>query len=175
MIRRPLVGEPLALDLVDTEWRLDGQPHDLLDTRAGHRQWLGERGLGGPATPAARKALIHARRAIRDVLEHPGDRAAQNVLDGVLTHGRIRLRATASGYREDVEVASEWRVPWLAARDLVALQTEHAPRVRNCANPACILWFLDTTRSGTRRWCSMATCGNRLKARRHYERRLDDR
>jgi len=39
-----------------------------------------------------------------------------------------------------------------------------------CQNPACVLWFFDTTRNGTRRWCSMAVCGNRAKARRHYDR-----
>jgi predicted RNA-binding Zn ribbon-like protein len=46
--------------------------------------------------------------------------------------------------------------------------------VRRCAHPACILWFLDTSRSGARRWHDMATCGNRVKARRHYERTRDD-
>jgi predicted RNA-binding Zn ribbon-like protein len=33
-----------------------------------------------------------------------------------------------------------------------------------------LLHFYDTTKSGTRRWCSMAVCGNRAKAARHYER-----
>jgi predicted RNA-binding Zn ribbon-like protein len=33
-----------------------------------------------------------------------------------------------------------------------------------------VLWFYDTTRNGTRRWCSMAICGNRAKAHRHYDR-----
>jgi predicted RNA-binding Zn ribbon-like protein len=37
-----------------------------------------------------------------------------------------------------------------------------------------VLWFHDTTRSGTRRWCSMTACGNRLKARRHYRRQHPD-
>ena len=36
--------------------------------------------------------------------------------------------------------------------------------------PACVLWFYDTTRNGTRRWCFMAICGNRAKAHRHYDR-----
>jgi predicted RNA-binding Zn ribbon-like protein len=49
---------------------------------------------------------------------------------------------------------------------------ETAPdRVKHCQNPDCVLWFFDTTRNGTRRWCSMAVCGNRMKARRHYDRR----
>lgn len=40
--------------------------------------------------------------------------------------------------------------------------TERA-RVRPCEHPDCVLWFLDTSRGGQRRWCSMAGCGNRAK------------
>jgi predicted RNA-binding Zn ribbon-like protein len=38
--------------------------------------------------------------------------------------------------------------------------------VRECG--ACSWLFLDLSRSRSRRWCSMATCGNRAKAKRHY-------
>jgi predicted RNA-binding Zn ribbon-like protein len=41
-------------------------------------------------------------------------------------------------------------------------------RVRRCANPECGWLFLDDSRAGKRRWCSMTSCGNRAKARRHY-------
>jgi predicted RNA-binding Zn ribbon-like protein len=48
---------------------------------------------------------------------------------------------------------------------------DQAPdRIRRRQHPACVLWFCDTARNGTRRWCSMATCGNRAKAYRHYGR-----
>lgn len=43
--------------------------------------------------------------------------------------------------------------------------------VRKCANPGCILYFYDTSRTGRRRWCSMAVCGNRLKVAAHAMRR----
>lgn len=46
-----------------------------------------------------------------------------------------------------------------------------AARVRECASPACSLVFLDTSRPGTRRWCSMQRCGNREKARSFRDRR----
>jgi predicted RNA-binding Zn ribbon-like protein len=36
-------------------------------------------------------------------------------------------------------------------------------RVRECAGEDCGALFLDTSRPGTRRWCSMDTCGNRAK------------
>jgi predicted RNA-binding Zn ribbon-like protein len=40
--------------------------------------------------------------------------------------------------------------------------------IRQCANGECLWLFLDDSKSGTRRWCDMASCGNRAKARRHY-------
>ena len=41
-------------------------------------------------------------------------------------------------------------------------------RIRQCANHQCLWLFLDASKSGTRRWCDMASCGNRAKAERHY-------
>lgn len=40
-------------------------------------------------------------------------------------------------------------------------------RVRRCADPRCARVFQDETKNGRRRWCDMATCGNRAKAARH--------
>jgi predicted RNA-binding Zn ribbon-like protein len=171
--RRPLSGEPLALDLVNTAWPQDGVWHDVLADRRGHEQWLRENGLAGPASPAARRALVQARAAIRAALEQPGPTATA-ALDDILQRGRIRLRAGKPTAREQLEIAPEWRPPWLAARSLLQLLDKHPDRVRQCGNPDCVLWFLDTTRSGTRRWCSMTACGNRLKARRHYRRQHRD-
>ena len=42
--------------------------------------------------------------------------------------------------------------------------------VRRCANPDCVLVFLDTTRNHRRRWCSMDVCGSRAKAAAFYRR-----
>jgi predicted RNA-binding Zn ribbon-like protein len=48
-------------------------------------------------------------------------------------------------------------------------------RVRCCANPECRWLFLDQSKGATRRWCDMASCGNRAKARRHYLKVRDPR
>lgn len=44
-------------------------------------------------------------------------------------------------------------------------------RVRNCANPVCSLLFIDQSRPGRRRWCSMERCGNREKTAHYRQRR----
>ncbi len=43
-------------------------------------------------------------------------------------------------------------------------------RVRRCADPRCARVFFDGTKNAARRWCDMATCGNRAKAARHRAR-----
>jgi predicted RNA-binding Zn ribbon-like protein len=47
--------------------------------------------------------------------------------------------------------------------------------VKACEGPACTLLFADHTRSRTRRWCSMAICGNRAKQAAHRRRRTMSR
>jgi predicted RNA-binding Zn ribbon-like protein len=56
-----------------------------------------------------------------------------------------------------------------AAIELIASPT--LSRIRNCANPTCSLMFIDHSRPGRRRWCSMAGCGNRAKTARYRQRR----
>jgi len=64
------------------------------------------------------------------------------------------------------------RLDWMAWPVALAtaelLTSERAQRVRAC--DGCYWMFMDTSRNGLRRWCDMKTCGNRAKARRHYER-----
>jgi predicted RNA-binding Zn ribbon-like protein len=62
-------------------------------------------------------------------------------------------------------------VLWSAA-DLLA--DKDSVRIRACANDQCLWLFLDDSKNGTRRWCSMDSCGNRAKAHRHYLRRKEN-
>ena len=61
-----------------------------------------------------------------------------------------------------------------AIADLVV--SSQSVEIRKCANPRCVLYFRDRSRTRRRRWCSMAVCGNRMKVaahvRRHGRRRL---
>jgi predicted RNA-binding Zn ribbon-like protein len=58
-------------------------------------------------------------------------------------------------------------VLWSVAELLTAGELH---RVHECAGSDCGWLFLDMSKNGSRRWCSMETCGNRAKARRHRER-----
>jgi predicted RNA-binding Zn ribbon-like protein len=56
-----------------------------------------------------------------------------------------------------------------SAADLLTSETERG-LVRECGADDCRWLFLDTTKNRSRQWCSMQSCGNRQKARRHYQR-----
>ncbi|MFC8046660.1 CGNR zinc finger domain-containing protein [Nocardia sp. NPDC057353] len=167
---RPHLGEPLALDLLNTRWNGGDGPRDLLADGAGLAIWLGTAGLADrvPADAATLDALRRARDAVHDTVTAGG----RDALNAVLAHGRIRRSLTAAGPTAEPDVADPAQLPgWLAATDLLDLLDRGADRIRQCAHPDCVLFFYDTSRNGTRRWHSMAACGNRTKAARHYARR----
>lgn len=61
-----------------------------------------------------------------------------------------------------------WPVVWSAA-DLLA--SRERPPLRRCACESCGYFFLDTSKNQSRRWCDMKVCGNRAKARSHYQKK----
>ena len=163
---RPHTGEPPALDLLNTRWA-GAEPGDLLADLDGLRTWLELLELADrvPADEHTLTALHTARAAVHDAVT----RADHTALNRVLDHGRIRRELTDEGPRDIPEVDDPvWLPGWLAADNLLHLITEAPHRIRQCAHPDCVLFFYDTSKNGTRRWHSMATCGNRTKAARHY-------
>lgn len=165
---RPHLGEPLALDLLNTRYISADGPQDLLTDVAGLRQWLADNTLDLPADEATLKAVISARQAILRAVK--GETVED--LNAVLDHGRIRRLLTADGPATEPDVAHpEWLPAWLAADNLLHLLATAPDRIKQCAHPHCVLFFYDTSKNGTRRWHSMTTCGNRAKATRHYARK----
>jgi predicted RNA-binding Zn ribbon-like protein len=63
------------------------------------------------------------------------------------------------------------RVTWQVSRSAADLLVSGAlADLRECASGTCSWMFLDASPTRKRRWCSMKSCGNRAKARRHYHR-----
>jgi predicted RNA-binding Zn ribbon-like protein len=208
---RPLTGEPLSLDLLNTRWIDDSGPHDLLDSTDGLATWLRSTGLDGraPADDATLEALVRTREILLTLVDtaahetaHTDDPSteahadaaaatradepptatraetlagirpeARERLNHVLDHGALRHRLTPGGPETYPETDTPaWLPAWLAAADYLRLLSDTPGRIKSCARSGCVLHFLDTTKNGTRRWCSMAICGNRAKAARHYQR-----
>jgi predicted RNA-binding Zn ribbon-like protein len=92
-----------------------------------------------------------------------------------------RLEPVLDGASQRPSVAGdgvEWTIDVAAPRQLAvravlvwdALRRTSPGRLRPCGNPECALFLIDHSKPNKARWCSMAVCGNRMKARRHYER-----
>jgi len=102
----------------------------------------------------------------------PGELAALNAaLLEALPHLRVEPSEngfdwTWSGMERSLE-GPLWPVTRSAAE---LLTSDEASLVRECASETCTWLFVDRSRTHRRRWCDMKTCGNRAKARRHYER-----
>ncbi|TQK44623.1 putative RNA-binding Zn ribbon-like protein [Streptomyces sp. SLBN-118] len=174
---RPLTGEPVSLDLLNTRWMHDGVRQDLLTDAGGLLVWLTANGLADrfTADAATLERTLTAREALAALVDNPGAAAAAARVDEILGHGRIRATLDTEGPGERAEFADPaWGPGWIAARGHLDLLRTAPDRIRACAHEACVLHFFDTSRNGTRRWCSMAVCGNRAKASRHYARSRED-
>ena len=166
-----IAGDP-ALDFVNTEIVRDGERVDLLDSAEALEQWMREAGLGRVrVTPAALKAAKRLRASLRRMLS--GDGSAVRTINEELRRGQGTLELRP----KDGTLAVEFTPREPDARFLLAraaagfLATADPSRIRRCEGTNCILFYYDATKSGTRRWCSMSACGNRMKAALHYRRR----
>lgn len=84
---------------------------------------------------------------------------------------RRQLAHTVSGYAWKIErlqpLAAHLLAPILWSAGDLLINSAHS-NLRQCANSDCLWLFIDASKNATRRWCDMASCGNRAKARRHY-------
>jgi len=196
MIRRSFIkiGGDLAVDLANTSapeeagaGRLDSWRDlvDFLELRDAVTREEGAalRALGereAHACAAAFDRALELRGTVRAILEALAARrplqagwvAAVNQALGWGT-GASRLVRQGRGWR--LAFASTLTEPLRAlapiarsAADLIA--QGRGALVRKCANPRCVLYFRDTSRTRRRRWCSMAVCGNRMKVAAHTRR-----
>lgn len=87
--------------------------------------------------------------------------------------GAARLVRQDTGWRLGFApgLADPHRVLAPIARSIADLAASgRSVEIGKCANPRCVLFFRDRSRSRRRRWCSMAVCGNRMKVAAHVRR-----
>lgn len=160
--------DEFVLAVLNTTPTVKGRPQDhLRDGVDGASPCDLATGWGGSGTPAEVRVLQWSRDEVQHVIR-TGSTSSE--LTAGLREAVQRPRLTAGGLRWQSDgptesmLALEFLMAWT---DLVA----RAPgRLRGCENTECSLYFLDRSRGNAGRWCSMATCGNRMKARRHHER-----
>ncbi|CAA9470428.1 MAG: hypothetical protein AVDCRST_MAG12-726 [uncultured Rubrobacteraceae bacterium] len=184
------LGGYLCVDFVNTRHAEDGRVvGDLLGGPRDLARWLREAGVLGPLEAEEMgerlgergfRRAIRFREVLRSMVE--GVAAGESVsreeveeINGVLRARRGytqvvrsgdgfegRFVAEGGGEAGGISPVAQSAAELLAGGDL--------SRIKKCENPECTLHFYDTSKNRSRRWCSMAACGNVMKARAHYRR-----
>ena len=157
--------EEFLLDLLNTTPVVDGQSRDDLGQPKAARAWMRKRGVA--PSDAELAALLDARSVLQGVLRGEESPAA---LQRFLELVTLRPRASREGLDWTLAAGDRPRGAVRAVLAWDALRVSSPGRLRPCANTECRLFLIDRSRPNTARWCSMAICGNRMKARRHYRR-----
>lgn len=174
----PMLGDHLAMDLLNTEARDDGKAVEFWNTDDDVLQWLARYGIvpavegkaftTGELLTQAKALRALARQLITEFKEEksPEIRELNQYLHAFGTtpsltkdtEGKLKLsRISHSNSIGTLLGPVAEAVAQLLVEGNFAL-------VKQCEHPDCILWFYDRTKAHKRRWCSMALCGNRYKA-----------
>jgi predicted RNA-binding Zn ribbon-like protein len=190
----PAPASTLCLDYVNTlYWRgSDPKTETLTDAQA-LAGWLGKDG-GLPAeraqafsafladSPAKAKQVFGQAMALREALHRLFAARASNAAVADRDIALLNQALEEAPARDKLERTKDslgWKVPRekISAPGLLApvlwsatdlLLQGDAARIRQCANEKCRWVFVDSSKAGSRRWCTMSSCGNRAKAQRHY-------
>lgn len=188
------VGNHRCLDFINTQIIENGRPVDLIGDFSDLVDWLAEAGVLDLAQ--ARAALrrwgsnsqgehtLEMARKFREVLRDTVERIANGKLFGQSAIDEINyLLRNQVGYTQLVRVKEGVKRQFhLELNEPIQLITPIAESagdllchsdfslIKKCENPNCVLYFYDASKNHTRRWCSMNTCGNRIKVAAHYRR-----
>ncbi|PSL01632.1 putative RNA-binding Zn ribbon-like protein [Haloactinopolyspora alba] len=155
----------LLLDLLNSRPLVNGEEQDALGDPAAAGRWAREH--GGDGSHAELVLLREARDVLQNVVRRDSSPVALSpLLEGV----RQTPELTPDGLRWTLEAPPHARLAVDVVLAWAATEEQLPGRLRPCANDECRLFLLDRSRANRARWCSMAACGNRAKARRHYER-----
>jgi predicted RNA-binding Zn ribbon-like protein len=168
------VGGAPVIDFVNTEVVANGQRVDLLQTEEDLRAWLREADLAPDAVPVRLEEIRQLRAQLRAMLlRRKAQKNHIEAINAALRRGQGSMSLVKKSGRYQVQFDADSSDPLfliaVAAADFLA--TKELSLVKSCGGTGCILLFYDETKNHTRRWCSMAGCGNRMKAALHYRRR----
>lgn len=178
------IANNLALDFINTEYGVGPRHCDCFEDDHSVIEWLRLAGLLPDGSNSAPPGLLKLALALRDnaktviLAAKTGSSADPAVINQVLEAGRptneLEWDKASNTFRivqrrQSMNAASLLEP---VAQALVhLLSNEDLQLVRECEAHDCTLFFHDLTKSHRRRWCSMAACGNRMKAAAHRARK----
>ncbi|MFE5408164.1 CGNR zinc finger domain-containing protein [Microbacterium sp. NPDC056569] len=168
----------LSLDFVGTlRARRNDEPTEKLATPSDLDAWFTESGLVAEVAASVSRDLsdaIEVREAIYALVwsrlhDRPQPADAVATLNAAAATPPLTAALTADGWTRSG--TPRQALSHLAREAVEIIGGEQAALLRECARPECTQVYLDTSRGHRREWCSMATCGSRMKAKAYRERR----
>lgn len=183
-----MVGDHLAMDLLNTEARVNGVAVDYWSSGDDVRRWLARCGVVPPSSgkavdPAELLAHGTALRRLARALIIQRKQSAIGEISALNRYLHASLSAPHLEHDSDGNLVLARRACGDGADALLGPVAESVAQllvegdfglVKQCEHPDCVLWFYDRTKAHKRRWCSMALCGNRYKAAQFRKRRSGD-
>lgn len=188
------LGNRLWLDFLNTRIKQNSEWVELLGDFTDFIQWLKEAqvldadeaqgALHRWPAPAEREKIVEQARAFRAVLMTAVEKVTRaepmttDIVSPINAILHAHCRSLELAFEGD-KLVSRYFGKITEPLHLLAPMAESAAQslsgddqtlTRKCDNPTCVLHFHDTTKNHTRRWCTMETCGNRIKAASHYKR-----
>lgn len=176
------IGNSAFLDFVNTQIIQGGHPVDLIAGTEDLLHWLKEAGFSvklaiKPNDTQQMGELLATARGYRHALHSAAQHvAAQGSLPSQILSKTNQILLQRNHWFEIIErqpeiaVRNHWIVD--SPQDICApiahsfaqfVSSADLGRIRKCKNPDCVLVFYDTSKSGTRAWCSLDLCGNKLR------------
>ena len=191
------MSEFLCLEFANTLVVQHRKLTDLIKTSEELMQWLLEKSLLSAAdlpelnhkwSNAERNQLVQSAQNFRDNLRRIAERiiarmeipasGMESINDLLAQQSEyISIEKTRSGFEirkhRELDRPGQLLVP-IALSAAALLCEANLALVKKCSNPECTLFFFDSTKNHRRRWCSMQTCGNRMKVDAYWKRKHKD-
>jgi len=181
------LGGAVWINLLNTVVMRNKQPTDLLADLSITSSWLEENGLLLPGMNHSLDQVKHDHirtrlTALREIftqvlndLERQGS-LSDPVYDEIKMYTEaLEVKLTTISQGTKLVLKYEGKTPldqigYTIIHSMFETLSSISPdRIRKCEHEDCILHFVDVSKSGRRRWCSMELCGNRHKAAQFYE------
>ncbi len=185
-----LLGGTAWINLVNTTYISQKEIVDILIEPTSTIQWLEENNLLRESDYLALeneewlKSLIIELRLLRDLsktilseLENQENLSLHVTEQLKSLTKQVKVSLIIDSDSDKLKLVAEGRTPkdhvlYMIIHSIIqTLDTVPIQRIRNCEHAECRLYFVDTSKSGKRRWCSMELCGNRQKAAEFYARK----
>ncbi|TDQ39811.1 CGNR zinc finger domain-containing protein [Aureibacillus halotolerans] len=183
-----VLGGAAWINLINTTYNSEKQTIDTLEDPSSTFQWLEDNdllrqsdtlALNNEETLNSLIAELHSLRflckMILSNLEQQKELSLKTTeeLRNVVQELNVRLTIAPDKFKIAPEgtTAKDHVLYSISSSIFHTLDSNSVKRIRKCEHEECRLYFIDTSKSGKRRWCSMELCGNRKKAAEFYARK----